>query len=490
MIIKGVLFFLIIVTIVYVFIDQKSQNELIDSLRNEISTLKKSIDIRIKQELNKVITQEIIDKIKKEISDDLDNIVKKQFEISKAEFKYKLSQEQQEEIIRFTKEYTDQEIKKTFDDFNEKEFKPLKDRYYQNEQKINKKVNALESKLNKTLDDISVTINAKFAKYKLDNIDPIESKIVNSIKLLKSMDNRITINSNAIIDLKSMDKINSNAIIDLNDLLENHIGVDPINLIDFDVKEALSINVNGEEDNAGGPSYLIFDNQKMSNEKKEAIVTFTAKYDIKVYGIFIGMGGNGGRGYLRGQDHNHPVAYGGNGSGGQDGVRYNFNLKKGEKFYVQFQSKGYSILKTPENEIKLRQGSSSKGGSGGGHNSYGQPGKNSTGPDVSDIIKTHKKKDNTLIFSSLPKKFGGGGAGGYGGWWHNDRFGKSGYYGIGGGSRGRSNQMSAQHAIRNYGAGGGANSSISGNPRPGQLIFSGPGGQGGPSGLIMVIEKI
>ena len=28
---------------------------------------------------------------------------------------------------------------------------------------------------------------------------------------------------------------------------------------------------------------------------------------------------------------------------------------------------------------------------------------------------------------------GGGGAGGYGGWWHNDRFGKSGYYGIGGG---------------------------------------------------------
>ena len=57
MIIKGVLFFLIIVTIVYVFIDQKSQNELIDSLQNEISTLKKSIDIRIKQELNKVITQ-------------------------------------------------------------------------------------------------------------------------------------------------------------------------------------------------------------------------------------------------------------------------------------------------------------------------------------------------------------------------------------------------------------------------------------------------
>ena len=140
--------------------------------------------------------------------------------------------------------------------------------------------------------------------------------------------------------------------------------------------------------------------------------------------------------------------------------------------------------------IKLRQGSSSQGGIGGGHNSYGQPGKNSTGPDVSDIIKTHKKKDNTLIFSSLPKKFGGGGAGGYGGWWHNDRFGKSGYYGIGGGSRGRSNQMSAQHAIRNYGAGGGANSSISGNPRPSQIIYSEPGGQGGPSGLIMVVEKI
>ena len=171
----------------------------------------------------------------------------------------------------------------------------------------------------------------------------------------------------------------------------------------------------------------------------------------------------------------------------------NFNLKKGEKFYVQFQSKGYSILKTAEKEIKLKQGSSSRGGSrgglGGGHNSYGQPGKNSSGPDVSDIIKTHKKKDNTLIFSSLPKKFGGGGAGGYGGWWHNDRFGKSGYYGIGGGSRGRSNQMSAQHAIRNYGAGGGANSSISGNPRPGQLIYSGPGGNGGPAGLIMVVEK-
>ena len=329
-----------------------------------------------------------------------------------------------------------------------------------------------ENKLNKTIDEISITLNAKLTKYKTDNIDVIESKIIDSIKYLKNMNARIIANQESIKELSLM--------------LESHVGVDPVNLLDFDVKEALSINVNGEEDNAGGPSYLIFDNQKMS--KKDAIVTFTAKYDIKVYGIFIGMGGNGGRGYLRGQDHNHPVAYGGNGSGGQDGVRYTFNLKKGEKFYVQFQSKGYSILKTPEKEIKLRQGSSSRGGLGGGHNSYGQPGKNSSGPDVSDIIKTHKKKDNTLIFSSLPKKFGGGGAGGYGGWWHNDRFGKSGYYGIGGGSRGRSNQMSAQRAIRNYGAGGGAHSSISGNPRPGQLIYSGPGGQGGPN-LIQQKDK-
>ena len=50
--------------------------------------------------------------------------------------------------------------------------------------------------------------------------------------------------------------------------------------------------------------------------------------------------------------------------------------------------------------------------------------------------------------------------------------------------------MSAQRAIRNYGAGGGAHSSISGNPRPGQLIYSGPGGQGGPAGLIIVVERI
>ena len=318
MLIKGLLSFLILVTIIYVYTSQKSQNELIDNLKNDIEITKKSIDLKIKQKLNKVITQEIINKIKTDISNDLDNIVNKQFEISRKEFKNKLSKEQQDEIIRFTKEYTDQQIKKTFDEFQ----KLLKDKYYQNEGKVIKDIEDVkmrliefENKLNKTIDEISITLNAKLTKYKTDNIDVIESKIIDSIKYLKNMNARIIANQESIKELSLM--------------LESHVGVDPVNLLDFDVKEALSINVNGEEDNAGGPSYLIFDNQKMS--KKDAIVTFTAKYDIKVYGIFIGMGGNGGRGYLRGQDHNHPVAYGGNGSGGQDGVRYTFNLKKGEK---------------------------------------------------------------------------------------------------------------------------------------------------------------
>ena len=242
--------------------------------------------MKIKQKLNKVITQEIINKIKTDISNDLDNIVNKQFEISRKEFKNKLSKEQQDEIIRFTKEYTDQQIKKTFDEFQ----KLLKDKYYQNEGKVIKDIEDVkmrliefENKLNKTIDEISITLNAKLTKYKTDNIDVIESKIIDSIKYLKNMNARIIANQESIKELSLM--------------LESHVGVDPVNLLDFDVKEALSINVNGEEDNAGGPSYLIFDNQKMS--KKDAIVTFTAKYDIKVYGIFIGMGGNGGRGYLR-----------------------------------------------------------------------------------------------------------------------------------------------------------------------------------------------
>jgi len=463
MIVKSVLFFLILATIIYVYQGQKSQNELIIKLEKDIIDLKLSIELKIKQIINQVINQDTIDNIKIQISQDVDNIIKKQFEINKAKFNQgQITSSLKEEIIKNTQKQIKSQIDIALNQFKINEFNP--------------KLSKLEEKLNKAIDQITTTINSEIVKYKTTILANLEKKILDSITFLKSMDSRITNNTNQIKNI--------------NNLIENHFGIDPTQLIDFDVKEALSINVNGKEDNAGGPSYLIFDNQKMSDEKKEAIVTFTAKYDIRVYGIFIGMGGNGGRGYLRGQDHNHPVAYGGNGSGGQDGVRYNFNLKKGEKFYVQFQSKGYSILKTPEKEIKLRQGSSgSRGGLGGGHNSYGQPGKNSSGPDVSDIIKTHKKKDNTLIFSSLPKKFGGGGAGGYGGWWHNDRFGKSGYYGIGGGSRGRSNQMSAQHAIRNYGAGGGANSSISGNPRPGQLIYSDPGGNGGPAGLIMVVEK-
>ena len=74
MLIKGLLSFLILVTIIYVYTSQKSQNELIDNLKNDIEITKKSIDLKIKQKLNKVITQEIINKIKTDISYDLDNI--------------------------------------------------------------------------------------------------------------------------------------------------------------------------------------------------------------------------------------------------------------------------------------------------------------------------------------------------------------------------------------------------------------------------------
>ena len=463
MIVKSVLFFIILVTIIYVYLGQKSQNELIVKLNNEIKNIRLSIDLKIRKLINEVINKDTINNIKSQLSKDIDNIVKKQFEINKAKYNQnQISQRQREEIIMAVQNKTKEQINLEINKFKTNEFIPIKNKL----EESNKK---LEEKVNKTINQINETI------YKVNTLVNLKSQVLDSIKLIKNMNTRIIANQESIKELSLM--------------LESHVGVDPVNLIDFDVKEALSINVRGEEDNAGGPSYLIFDNQKMS--KKDTIVTFTAKYDIKVYGIFVGMGGNGGRGYLRGQDHNHPVAYGGNGAGGQNGVRYTFNLKKGEKFTVQFLVGGvYSILKTPEKEIKIRQGSSSRGGSGGGHNSFGQPGKNSSGPDVSDIIKTHKKKDNTLIFSSLPKKFGGGGAGGHGGWWGNDRFGKSGYYGIGGSIRGRSNQMSAQRAIRNYGAGGGANSSISGNPSPGKLIYSGPGGLGGPSGLIMVVERI
>ena len=49
--------------------------------------------------------------------------------------------------------------------------------------------------------------------------------------------------------------------------------------------------------------------------------------------------------------------------------------------------------------------------------------------------------------------------------------------------------MSALSAIRNYGAGGGGNSSLSGRPHAGHKIYTGPGGVGGPAGLIMVVEK-
>lgn len=264
--------------------------------------------------------------------------------------------------------------------------------------------------------------------------------------------------------------------------------------LNWDNQEALSLFVDGQKDNAGGPTYTIFDNKDMTD--KNGVITFTATVDTTVKGIFIGMGEQGRTGFNIGQDHNHPLYYGGAGGGGQSGERLNFNLQRGQTFTVQFDDKnGYSILKTPQKEIKLKVGSSNKGGKGYVQNQQGGNGQPSTGPDVSDIIKTSTKADGTRIFQTqygtavIPTKFGGGGGGGTG--YHNYKnFGKrAGWGGAGTGyPSGTVQQSEPIRDLRNYGAGGGGTNAPTYNNTPGQRRNSAPSGYGGISGLILVTE--
>ena len=262
----------------------------------------------------------------------------------------------------------------------------------------------------------------------------------------------------------------------------------------WDNKEAFSLFVDGEKDNAGGPTYTIFDNKDMAD--KNAVVTFTAIVDTTVKGIFIGMGEQGHTGFNIGQDHNHPLYYGGRGGGGQSGERLNFNLQRGQTFTVQFDDKtGHSILKTPQKEIKLKVGSSNKGGDGYKQNQRGGNGESSTGPDVSDIIKTSTKADGTRIFQTqygkavIPKKFGGGGGGGNGYHRYND-FGKRATWGGGGSGKYTATVQQSEpiRDLRNYGAGGGGTNAPQYNNKPKQRKNSAPSGYGGRSGLILVTE--
>jgi hypothetical protein len=229
---------------------------------------------------------------------------------------------------------------------------------------------------------------------------------------------------------------------------------------------------------------------------KNGVVTFTAITSVKISGIFIGMGEQGHRGFNLGQDHDHPLYYGGRGGGGQSGERLNFNLQKGETFTVQFDDKtGHSILKTPQKEIKLKVGSSNKGGDGYKQNQRGGNGASSTGPDVSDIIKTSTKADGTRIFQTqygkavIPKKFGGGGGGGTG-YHSSNNFGRRAAWGAAGSgsSPGTVEQSEPIRDLRNYGAGGGGTNAPQYNNNPGQRKNSEPSGYGGRSGLILITE--
>ena len=134
MIVKGVLFFLIIVTIIYVFIDQKSQNELIDSLQTDINKTKQTIDIKVKKGISSFVSEDVVERIKKDVSDDVDNIVKKQFEISKTEFKKNFSEEEKQAIIKIVKD----EVMIDITDILKKDIKPIQTISDENSKKINK----------------------------------------------------------------------------------------------------------------------------------------------------------------------------------------------------------------------------------------------------------------------------------------------------------------------------------------------------------------
>ena len=123
MIAKSILFFLILVIIIYVYIGQKSQDELIIKLETEILDIKSSIDIKIKNLINQTINQDTIDNIKSQISKDVDNIIKKQFEINKAKFNQnQITPAQKEEIINNTQKQIKTQIEAALNQFKTNEF--------------------------------------------------------------------------------------------------------------------------------------------------------------------------------------------------------------------------------------------------------------------------------------------------------------------------------------------------------------------------------
>ena len=270
MIVKGVLFFLIVVTIIYVFIDQKSQNELIDSLQTDINKTKQTIDIKVKKGISSFVSEDVVERIKKDVSDDVDNIVKKQFEISKTEFKKNFSEEEKKAIIKIVKD----EVMTDITAILKKDIKPIQTISDENRIKLNKhetiveeqkvkidkqaldftqKVNEVEAKLNKSIDQISTSINVKFSqidsgsKIAAQQVDSANSTLtsagneLNDLRLLveankKSIDelketvnsntnginannnkitantNKITVNTNEISKLKSSNQVANNVI--------------------------------------------------------------------------------------------------------------------------------------------------------------------------------------------------------------------------------------------------------------------------------------
>ena len=153
MIVKSVLFFLILITIIYVYQGQRSQDELIIKLEKDIVDLKLSIELKIKQIINQVINQDTINNIKIQISQDVDNIIKKQFEINKAKFNQsQITSSLKEEIIKNTQKQIKSQIDIAINQFKINEFNP--------------KLSKLEEKLNKAINKITATINAVIVKYK------------------------------------------------------------------------------------------------------------------------------------------------------------------------------------------------------------------------------------------------------------------------------------------------------------------------------------
>ena len=108
----------------------------------------------------------MVERIKKDVSEDVDNIVKKQFEISKTEFKKNFSEEEKQAIIKIVKD----EVMIDITDILKKDIKPIQTISDENRIKLNEhetiveeqkvkidkqglnltqKVNEVEARLNK-----------------------------------------------------------------------------------------------------------------------------------------------------------------------------------------------------------------------------------------------------------------------------------------------------------------------------------------------------